>query len=51
MQGRVSNLERLGLLRRGEDPNHGRILQSELTKRGRAVLADAHKLVADVETK
>jgi DNA-binding MarR family transcriptional regulator len=50
MQGIVFDLEKLRLLRRREDPHHGRILQSELTKRGRVVLADAHKRVAAVET-
>jgi DNA-binding MarR family transcriptional regulator len=49
MQGIVANLERDGLFRREEDPAHGRILRGELTKRGRDVLAKAHKLAARVE--
>ena len=49
MQGVVAILARDGLLRRSEDPAHGRILQTELTLRGRAVLAQAHAAVANVE--
>ena len=51
MQGIVANLERLGLLRRTEDPEHGRIRRGELTKRGHEVLARAHQLVATVESR
>jgi DNA-binding MarR family transcriptional regulator len=49
MQGIVANLERLGLLRRRPHPTHGRIQQSELTVKGDAVLAKAHKLLIGVE--
>ena len=49
MQGIVANLERLGLLRRKPHPTHGRIRQSELTEKGSAVLAKAHKLLIGVE--
>ena len=49
MQGIVANLERIGLLRRTPHPTHGRIRQSELTEKGSAVLAKAHKLLIGVE--
>jgi DNA-binding MarR family transcriptional regulator len=49
MQGIVANLERDGLLQRSGDPAHGRILKTELTPHGAAVLAKAHAAVADVE--
>jgi len=48
MQGIVANLERIGLLRRKPHPTHGRIRQSELTKKGDVVLAKAHKLFIGV---
>lgn len=51
MQGIVANLERLGLLQRKDDPDHGRIRRGELTKRGRERLASAHALVAAVESR
>lgn len=50
MQGIVANLERMGLLQRTEDPEHGRIRRGELTQRGNEVLARAHQLVAAVES-
>ena len=50
MQGIVANLERLRLLQRTGDPDHGRIRRGELTKQGRKVLARAHELVATVES-
>ncbi|KFE63746.1 MarR family winged helix-turn-helix transcriptional regulator [Hyalangium minutum] len=49
MQGILANLERDGLLVRQADPEHGRILRSELTSRGKAVLARAHWAVEEVE--
>ncbi len=49
MQGILANLERDGLLVRQADPEHGRILRSELTSRGQTVLARAHRLVEEVE--
>lgn len=49
MQGILTNLERDGLLVRRADPEHGRILRSELTSRGQTALARAHRLVAEVE--
>lgn len=49
MQGIVANLERAGLLKRKEDPSHGRILKGELTRKGEKVLREAHEAVAKVE--
>ncbi|HEY4940497.1 MAG TPA: MarR family transcriptional regulator [Rhizomicrobium sp.] len=49
MQGIVANLEKLNLIRRGADPAHGRILQSHLTERGKAVLAKAHRSANAIE--
>lgn len=51
MQGVLANLERSGFLERRPDPNHGRVLRSELTARGRNVLAQAHSAVRVVENK
>jgi DNA-binding MarR family transcriptional regulator len=51
MQGVLSNLERDELLRRLPDPAHGRFLRSELTARGRNLLARAHMAVRAVEDK
>ncbi|QRN94370.1 MarR family transcriptional regulator [Archangium violaceum] len=49
MQGILANLERDGLLVRQADPEHGRILRSELTSHGQKVLARAHRIVHEVE--
>lgn len=49
MQGVLANLARDGLVERHADPSHGRILRSELTGRGRRVLARAHTAVRAVE--
>ena len=49
MQGVLANLERDGFIRRPPDPHHGRVLRSELTARGRKVLARAHASVRVVE--
>lgn len=49
MQGILVNLERDGLLMRRPDPDHGRVLQSELTPAGRDILARAHDAVRVVE--
>ena len=51
MQGILANLERDGLLARHPDPDHGRVLKSELTPSGRKILADAHKAVQRVENR
>lgn len=49
MQGVIANLERDGLIRRSEDPKHGRILKTELTAKGRKTLSQAHAAVSAVE--
>ena len=49
MQGVMSNLEGAGLVERSVDPTHARVLRGELSDRGKAVLADAHRAVAVVE--
>ena len=51
MQGVLSNLERDELLKRLPDPAHGRILRSQLTTRGRQMLARAHAAVQVVENR
>jgi DNA-binding MarR family transcriptional regulator len=49
MQGILANMERDGMIARLPDPLHGRILRSELTPEGRAILLKAHGAVGDVE--
>jgi DNA-binding MarR family transcriptional regulator len=49
MQGIVANLERAGLLERSIDPSHGRILRSELTRKGAKILREAHAHVQEIE--
>lgn len=49
MHGIVSNLEKRGLVRRKSDPDHGRILCTELTKQGLKVVQQAHKMISKVE--
>ncbi len=49
MHGLLTNLERSSLVARDADPNHGRILRTRLTDRGRELLAQAHCKVATVE--
>lgn len=49
MQGILANLHRDGLLSREADPAHGRILKSELTRAGRKILAQAHRVIGDLE--
>jgi DNA-binding MarR family transcriptional regulator len=49
MQGVIANLECVGLIVRSADPSHGRILRTELTPRGRRVLAKAHEVAAHIE--
>ena len=46
MQGLLANLERAGLIRRTPHPEHGRIIQSELTDKGIDTVAAA-TLAAD----
>ena len=49
MVGTVASLERLGLIRRSSDAEHGRIRMTELTSRGKRILEKAHLALADVE--
>lgn len=49
MQGILANLERGGLLKRRPDPDHGRVLRTELTTAGRDALSQAHRAVHVVE--
>jgi DNA-binding MarR family transcriptional regulator len=51
MQGVVANMEKQGLLRRAPHPTHGRIRQSELTRKGTDLLAEAHKVLIGIEEK
>ena len=51
MQGIVANMEKQGLLRRVPHPTHGRIRQSELTRKGTDLLAKAHKVLTGIEEK
>lgn len=50
MHGIVSNLEKRNLVKRKSDPQHGRILCTELTKQGITVVQQAHKIISRVET-
>ena len=50
MHGIVSNLEKRNLVKRKSDPQHGRILCTELTKQGMKVVQQAHKIIRGVET-
>ncbi len=45
----VSNLEQAGLIERRQHPQHGRVLQTYLTRTGEQRLKLAHGLVAAVE--
>ncbi len=49
MHGIVSNLEKNNLVKRKRDPQHGRILCTELTKQGMKVVQQAHKVIRKVE--
>lgn len=49
MHGIVSNLEKRHLVKRKSDPQHGRILCTELTKQGVNVVQQAHKIISKVE--
>lgn len=51
MQGVLSNLQRDGVIHRPPDPEHGRVLRSELTLKGRGLLEQAHVAVSHVEDK
>lgn len=49
MHGIVSTLEKAGLLKRTEDPEHGRILRTKLTKQGKNIIKQAYACVEKVE--
>ncbi len=49
MHGIVSNLEKNNLIKRKHDPQHGRILCTELTKQGIRIVQQAHKIISQVE--
>jgi len=50
MHGIVSNLEKRHLVKRKNDPQHARILCTELTKQGMKVVQKAHIIISKVET-
>jgi DNA-binding MarR family transcriptional regulator len=45
----VASLERTGLVDRAPHPRHGRVLQTDLTARGRAVLADCDAATLELQ--
>jgi DNA-binding MarR family transcriptional regulator len=45
----ISTLEREGLIERAPDANHGRILRTKLTPKGRTILAACDRAVTKVE--
>jgi DNA-binding MarR family transcriptional regulator len=49
MHGIVSNLEKRSLVERKSDPQHGRILATQLTKQGIKVVQQAHNIISKVE--
>lgn len=49
MQGVLTNLERDGFIERLPDAEHGRVIRSELTGKGRETLLQAHAAVKQVE--
>ncbi len=49
MHGIVSNLEKRNLVKRKNDPLHGRILCTELTKQGIKVVQQAHEIIKKIE--
>lgn len=51
MHGIVSNLEKANLVQRKCDPQHGRILCTDLTIQGRNIVKKAHILITEVENK
>jgi DNA-binding MarR family transcriptional regulator len=51
MHGIVANLEKRGLIKRQSDPEHGRILRTQLTKRGKEVLTNAHEIIRNIEAR
>jgi DNA-binding MarR family transcriptional regulator len=49
MTGIVANLIKASLIAREPDPDHGRILKTRLTVRGRDLLRQAHRAAQEVE--
>lgn len=49
MHGIVCNLEQRKLIKRKNDPDHGRILCTELTKQGQEAVQKAHHLIRKIE--
>jgi DNA-binding MarR family transcriptional regulator len=47
----IQGLQQLGLIVRQSHPEHGRIIQTQLTTLGSEKVASAHKIVAKVEAK
>jgi DNA-binding MarR family transcriptional regulator len=47
----LATLERKGLVRRAPDPNHGRIVRSRLTAKGRRVVEACRPVVWDMEAR
>jgi DNA-binding MarR family transcriptional regulator len=45
----LARLEQKGLIRRGPDPDHGRILRVELTDAGHEILAACDRVVDEIE--
>lgn len=51
MQAILVVLERSGFIERTAHPEHGRVLKTELTASGRAILGRASRIVADAEAR
>lgn len=47
----LAGLERRGYLERRDDPNHGRIRQTALTRQGRELLDDCIRQIASIESR
>lgn len=50
MHGIISNLEKRKLVVRNSDPEHGRILRTELTNQGAALVNRAHSVIQKAES-
>lgn len=50
MHGIISNVEKRELVKRTSNPLHGRILCTELTKKGRKIVQQAHELIKKIES-
>jgi DNA-binding MarR family transcriptional regulator len=51
MHGIVSNLEKRNLVQRKSDPQHGRILTTQLTEQGTEAVQQAHKIISKIEAR